>query len=148
MLCTQDPSGRSLWALTWSQSREISSGLTPQLLASSGVSPRPRQTSVAQAGRPLASPSAAAAVCSPTAPAVLPPETSALAAALAAAQQQLAAHELAERESAANGGNGDAAELLARLCPAEGVIHDTTHVCMITHACLADDARELYDGSE
>ena len=147
MVCAQDPSGRSLWALTWSQSREISSGLTPQLLASSGVSPRPHQPSAAQAGRPLASPSAAAAVSAPPVPAVAP-ETSALAAALAAAQQQLAAHELAERESAVNGGNGDAAELSARLSPAKGVIFDIHYPCMITHTSLADDALELYNGSE
>ena len=33
----QDADGRSLWELTWSRARGISSGLQPQLLAASGV---------------------------------------------------------------------------------------------------------------
>ena len=33
----QDADGRSLWELTWSRARVISSGLQPQLLAASGV---------------------------------------------------------------------------------------------------------------
>lgn len=37
MLAAQDADGRSLWELTWSRARVISSGLQPQLLAASGV---------------------------------------------------------------------------------------------------------------
>ena len=37
MLVAQDADGRSLWELTWSRARVISSGLQPQLLAASGV---------------------------------------------------------------------------------------------------------------
>ena len=37
----QDAEGRNLWDLTWHKARGISSGLTPQLLASSGVQVTP-----------------------------------------------------------------------------------------------------------
>ena len=35
----QDARGHNLWQLTWTHARDISSGLSPQLLASTGVSP-------------------------------------------------------------------------------------------------------------
>ena len=41
MPAVQDAEGRNLWDLTWHKARGISSGLTPQLLASSGVQVTP-----------------------------------------------------------------------------------------------------------
>lgn len=106
--CVQEAGGRSLWAMTWMLSRDISSGLTPQLLASTGVSlrPPPQQLAASQSSaQPLGA-------TGPSASAVQAPESSALAAALAAAQQELATHELAELEA-----ESSAAEAVAALQP-------------------------------
>ena len=66
----QDSKGNNLWEMTWNRAYGVSSGLTPQILASSGMAVRqyspeaspqagPSQDSAAQSALPTASPSIA-----------------------------------------------------------------------------------------
>lgn len=85
----QDAAGESLWDLTWARAREVSSGLSPQLLAQSGVAP----SHLSPSGRA----SVEASPRSPVPPALAPASEypdqspSELSAAIQAAQRELAA---------------------------------------------------------
>ena len=85
----QDSRGHSLWQLTWTHARDISSGLSPQLLASTGVAaPIAPALRPAAAAAPAEDPGAVHGITAATvaAPAVA---ASPLAAALAAAEKQV-----------------------------------------------------------
>ena len=83
----QDARGHNLWQLTWGHARDISSGLTPQLLTSAGVSAQPASPP-RQPPAPAQDTSAATATDAVTAAAPVV-AASPLAAALAAAEKQV-----------------------------------------------------------
>ncbi len=91
LFLTQDARGHNLWQLTWTHARDISSGLSPQLLASTGVSAP--AASAQSAAAPAAQESAASPGPAepPSAVAAAAPVVAAspLAAALAAAEKQV-----------------------------------------------------------